>query len=653
MLSSFVWLSPSVAPAVLKSSSNLLKGEVPSPSDRLASCLKASDGASCEGALKDAGLRMALAGGLKAVGEISDGAAGALVEAFGGVLEAQVKEIRAKAAKLEKALPKKAMPSFSEVVATLPKGEQPGQALRTDWILWQAMGHGYDAKALPALTEKVLRDRIAVAACAGEGPAADCALALQILENVDAYIAWELSIPGSHVPKKSNEVVQPFAEKQTKEAATRRVLMHAGLPAEVASQVATKAVLGMDVAQTLKELAAEAKKAAVLPMYVAPVAAKEPMKKGEGKADKADADGGKREGGKKDKGGAAPAKGGAVVVPAGAGALGSFYAATATQELQWALLAYQIRPRTSLSAAAGGSSGGVASNGVVAERPQGFAGTWAPMGDGMPPGHTQYSWNHAKVAGMSEAVFATTWTPEGAGMSPGHTPYSWEKVLGATGASAPASSSKAAAPAAAPKAEKAAAAAAAPAAAQPKAVAPGGADDAAEGSDEAALTKLDIRCGRIMECGRVPDADSLYLLKIDIGEAQPRQVVSSLVKHYKEEELKDRQVVVYCNIKPGKMRGFESQAMVLAATQDKGAENEKCELLLPPKGCKEGTRVQSGATQVGSASEGVSTKNISKVWGQVQPLLQMNDKKEATFKGTTWTFPEGAITSGLTGCGIY
>jgi len=152
----------------------------------------------------------------------------------------------------------------------------------------------------------------------------------------------------------------------------------------------------------------------------------------------------------------------------------------------------------------------------------------------------------------------------------------------------------------------------------------------------------------------VPDADSLYLLKVDVGEEQPRQVVSSLVKHYKEEELKDRQVVVYCNIKPGKMRNFESQAMVLAATKDKGAEAEQCELLAPPPGTLEGTRVMCGDLEAGSLSAAQSIKHISKVWNQVQPLLQTNGKCEATFNGTVWTMKEGPVTVGsLSSVGIY
>uniref|UniRef100_A0A1X7SH68 tRNA-binding domain-containing protein n=1 Tax=Amphimedon queenslandica TaxID=400682 RepID=A0A1X7SH68_AMPQE len=63
-----------------------------------------------------------------------------------------------------------------------------------------------------------------------------------------------------------------------------------------------------------------------------------------------------------------------------------------------------------------------------------------------------------------------------------------------------------------------------------------------------------------------PDADTLYVEKIDVGDKEPRTVVSGLVKYFKEEELLGKKVVMLCNIKPSKMRGIESQAMLLVAS---------------------------------------------------------------------------------------
>jgi methionyl-tRNA synthetase len=231
---------------------------------------------------------------------------------------------------------------------------------------------------------------------------------------------------------------------------------------------------------------------------------------------------------------------------------------------------------------------------------------------------------------------------------PGHTAFSWAK-----GGQAPAAASSSPAKGAPAPEGKKGAGTPAKGNAKPAPQASAGGATPAQGSEEEALCKLDFRCGRILTCERHPDADSLYLLKVDVGDPEPRQVVSSLVKHYKAEELTDRGVMVYCNIKPGKMRGIESQAMVLAATANKHADDEKCELLSPPDGAKVGTRPACGSLQVGSLSENVSVKNISKVWGTVQPLLQTDESGQAMFKGTTLTLQDTAVkVPSLTGVEI-
>lgn len=92
------------------------------------------------------------------------------------------------------------------------------------------------------------------------------------------------------------------------------------------------------------------------------------------------------------------------------------------------------------------------------------------------------------------------------------------------------------------------------------------AEAAKQAGDEITPSRLDIRVGRIVEVSRHPDADSLYVEKIDLGEENPRTVVSGLVKFVPIEQMKDRLVVVLCNLKPAKMRGVESAGMVLCAS---------------------------------------------------------------------------------------
>lgn len=67
------------------------------------------------------------------------------------------------------------------------------------------------------------------------------------------------------------------------------------------------------------------------------------------------------------------------------------------------------------------------------------------------------------------------------------------------------------------------------------------------------VRKLDFRIGKIVEINKHPDADSLYVEKIDCGETNPRTVVSGLVNHVPIEEMRDRIVMVLCNLKPVKV----------------------------------------------------------------------------------------------------
>lgn len=80
------------------------------------------------------------------------------------------------------------------------------------------------------------------------------------------------------------------------------------------------------------------------------------------------------------------------------------------------------------------------------------------------------------------------------------------------------------------------------------------------------FAKVDLRVGQVLSAERVPKADKLLLLKIDLGEEQPRQVLAGIAQYYEPEKLIGRKVVVVANLKPRKLRGLESQGMVVAAS---------------------------------------------------------------------------------------
>jgi methionyl-tRNA synthetase len=82
--------------------------------------------------------------------------------------------------------------------------------------------------------------------------------------------------------------------------------------------------------------------------------------------------------------------------------------------------------------------------------------------------------------------------------------------------------------------------------------------------------KLDLRAGRIVTAEPVPGADKLVKLGVDVGEAEPRQVVAGIRPWYPIETLPGRGVIVVCNLEPVKLRGVESRGMILASDGGSG-----------------------------------------------------------------------------------
>src|SRR2546428_5878082 len=80
------------------------------------------------------------------------------------------------------------------------------------------------------------------------------------------------------------------------------------------------------------------------------------------------------------------------------------------------------------------------------------------------------------------------------------------------------------------------------------------------------FAKVDLRVGQVLTAERIPKADKLLLLSIDIGEEKPRQILAGIAEYYEPEKLVGRKIVVVANLKPRKLRGYESQGMLLAAS---------------------------------------------------------------------------------------
>ena len=80
------------------------------------------------------------------------------------------------------------------------------------------------------------------------------------------------------------------------------------------------------------------------------------------------------------------------------------------------------------------------------------------------------------------------------------------------------------------------------------------------------FAKIDLRVGEVKTAERIPKADKLLLITVDIGEEKPRQILAGIAQYYDPEKLIGRKIVVVANLKPRKLRGYESQGMLLAAS---------------------------------------------------------------------------------------
>lgn len=97
--------------------------------------------------------------------------------------------------------------------------------------------------------------------------------------------------------------------------------------------------------------------------------------------------------------------------------------------------------------------------------------------------------------------------------------------------------------------------------------------------------KLEIVTAKVLEVEDHPNADKLYVMKIDLG-GETRRIVAGIKAYYKKDELLGRQVIVVKNLEPAKIRGVESNAMLLATKDDKTLA-----ILVPEKEVKIGSPI--------------------------------------------------------------
>ena len=79
----------------------------------------------------------------------------------------------------------------------------------------------------------------------------------------------------------------------------------------------------------------------------------------------------------------------------------------------------------------------------------------------------------------------------------------------------------------------------------------------------AEFKKLDIRVATVKSVENHPNADKLYVMRVDLGDGE-RQIVAGLRGHYAPEDLQGKTIVMVANLEPAVLRGVESQGMLLA-----------------------------------------------------------------------------------------
>jgi len=92
-----------------------------------------------------------------------------------------------------------------------------------------------------------------------------------------------------------------------------------------------------------------------------------------------------------------------------------------------------------------------------------------------------------------------------------------------------------------------------------------------------------LKVSKIINVEQHPGGTMLYILTLDCGDEEPRQIVSSIVPFYTKEELQDKNIVLVYNLKPANFRGVRSNGMLLAASDSNDENHETCEVLFAPQ----------------------------------------------------------------------
>ena len=118
-----------------------------------------------------------------------------------------------------------------------------------------------------------------------------------------------------------------------------------------------------------------------------------------------------------------------------------------------------------------------------------------------------------------------------------------------------------------------------------------------------------IKVGRIKEVVPHPQADKLYITKVDLGDEE-RQIVAGMRQHYKPEEMAGKLVATIVNLEPAKLRGVESAGMMFAFDEENG---KRIALVIPDGEARPGERVLAFGRPPGEPSAKVGFKDFGRI----------------------------------------
>ncbi|KYK27573.1 methionine--tRNA ligase [Thermoplasmatales archaeon SG8-52-1] len=150
------------------------------------------------------------------------------------------------------------------------------------------------------------------------------------------------------------------------------------------------------------------------------------------------------------------------------------------------------------------------------------------------------------------------------------------------------------------------------------------------------FSKLDLRVAKIIGVRDHPDADSLYMLHVDLGKLGKRVIVAGMKPYYSKEEINGKNIVIVTNLKPATIRGIKSNGMLLAADDGKGT----CSLLNPGESSPGSEIIIKGITkQPAGILEFEDFKKIN---------MTIGDKQQAIYNGKALQAEKGEVKSDKT-----